>query len=185
MEHLTAIILAVVATALSIGIAFLLTRGRGTPFLKLKLEEFPRIQDALPMLAGLTESAVYEGNKAKVFQNGAAFDAMIEDIAAATGSIHLETFVWCEGKWRHASFRRSPNAPVPEFMCAYCETQWAARAGASKRTGRSAKAACRRRNTARHGGGTSVASTAEPIARFWSSMDASLTPSAMASRISG
>jgi cardiolipin synthase len=97
LEHLTAIILAVVATALSIGIVFVLSRGRGTPFLKLRLEDFPAVHDALPMLAGLTESAVYRGNKASVHQNGAALAAMLEDIAAAKGSIHLETFVWCEG----------------------------------------------------------------------------------------
>jgi cardiolipin synthase len=98
VDNLTAIILAVAATAISIGIAFVLSRGRGTPFLKLRLEEFPPVHDALPMLAGLTESTVYEGNKAKVYQNGAAFTAMLEDISAATGSIHLETFVWCEGE---------------------------------------------------------------------------------------
>jgi cardiolipin synthase len=98
VENLTAIILAMAATALSIGIAFVLSRGRGTPFLKLRLEEFPPIQDALPMLAGLTESTVYGGNKARVQQNGAALAAMLEDIYAATASIHLETFVWCEGE---------------------------------------------------------------------------------------
>ena len=98
MEHLTAIIIAVVATALFIGITFVLSRGRGTPFLKLRLEEFPSIHDALPMLAGLTESTVYEGNKASVHQNGAALTAMLADMSAATASIHLETFVWCEGE---------------------------------------------------------------------------------------
>jgi len=98
VEHLSAIILAVAATALSIGIVFVLSRGRGTPFLKLKLEELPPIHDALPLLAGLTESTVYEGNKATVHQNGAALAAMLEDISAATESIHLETFVWCEGE---------------------------------------------------------------------------------------
>jgi cardiolipin synthase len=98
VEHLTAIILAVAATALFIGIAFMLSRGRGTPFLKLQLEEFPTIHDGLPMLAGLTESTVYEGNRASVHQNGAALATMLADISAATASIHLETFVWCEGE---------------------------------------------------------------------------------------
>jgi cardiolipin synthase len=98
VEHLIPIILAVAATALCIGIVYVLSRGRGTPFLKLRLEEFPEIHDALPMLAGLTESTVYEGNKARVHQNGAALEAMLADISAATESIHLETFVWCEGQ---------------------------------------------------------------------------------------
>src|SRR5262245_54054414 len=64
----------------------------------MRLEDFPPIDEALPMLAGLTESAVYRGNKATVHQNGAALAAMLEDISAAKASIHLETFVWCEGK---------------------------------------------------------------------------------------
>jgi cardiolipin synthase len=98
VEHLTAISLAVAATALVIGISYVLTRGRGTPFLKLKLDEMPPIQDSLPLLAGLTESTVYEGNKAALFQNGAAFAAMLADIAGASKSIHLETFVWCAGE---------------------------------------------------------------------------------------
>jgi cardiolipin synthase len=98
VEHLTAIILAVAATALVIGLAFVLSRGRATPFLKMRLEDFPSIHDALPLLAGLTESAVYDGNNASVHQNGAALDAMLADIAAAKESVHLETFVWCEGE---------------------------------------------------------------------------------------
>lgn len=76
----------------------MLTRGRATPFLKLELETMPRIGEALPLLAGLTESAVYDGNQATLLQNGAAFPVMIEDIRRATRSIHLETFVWCEGE---------------------------------------------------------------------------------------
>ncbi len=101
VEHLTAIILAVAATALFIGLAFVLSRGRGTPFLKLRLEEFPQIQDARPCSAGLTESTVYDGKKKKkkkkkkktelsVHQNGAALEAMLADIAAATQRIHLD-----------------------------------------------------------------------------------------------
>src|SRR6185295_19012272 len=58
----------------------------------------PKIGEALPTLAGLTESTVYDGNKATLYQNGAVFPAMLEDIARATKSVHLETFVWCEGE---------------------------------------------------------------------------------------
>ena len=85
-------------TALGCGIVVLLTRARGTPYLDLRPDEYPRIEDALPMLAGLTESAVHEGNSADVFQNGAIFPAMLADIAAAKHSVHLETFVWCTGE---------------------------------------------------------------------------------------
>jgi cardiolipin synthase len=85
-------------TAAACGLLFLLTRARGTPYLDLNPDEYPKIEDALPMLAGLTESAVHEGNSAAVFQNGAIFEAMLEDIAAAKHSVHLESFVWSAGK---------------------------------------------------------------------------------------
>jgi cardiolipin synthase len=98
MSTLAWVIGSSVVTALACGLAVLLTRARGTPYLELEPDEYPKIQDALPMLAGLTESAVYEGNRATVFQNGAIFTAMLADIAAAKHSVHLETFVWCEGK---------------------------------------------------------------------------------------
>jgi len=87
-----------VGTALICGLIALLTRARGTPYLELNPDEYPEIKDALPMLAGLTESAVHEGNRATVFQNGAIFPAMLADIANAKHSVHLETFVWCEGR---------------------------------------------------------------------------------------
>ena len=51
-------------TALVVGLGVMLTRGRGTPFLKLELETLPAIGESLPLLAGLTESTVYDGNKA-------------------------------------------------------------------------------------------------------------------------
>jgi len=85
-------------TALVVGLGVMLTRGRGTPFLKLELETLPAIGESLPLLAGLTESTVYDGNKATLFQNGAVFPAMLEDIRLAKHSVHLETFVWCEGE---------------------------------------------------------------------------------------
>ena len=49
-------------------------------------------------MAGLTESTVYAGNRGTLFQNGAVFPAMLADIARAERSVHLETFVWCEGQ---------------------------------------------------------------------------------------
>jgi cardiolipin synthase len=102
MADATSLVLVSAATALVIGLGVLLSRGRGTPFLKLDLDTLPPINEALPLLAGLTESAVYEGNAATLLQNGAAFPAMMADIRAATRSIHLETFVWCEGKLEDA-----------------------------------------------------------------------------------
>lgn len=84
-------------TALLFLLYIMMSRGRGTPFLHIDLESLPPIQDALPMLAGLTQSSVHEGNSARVLQNGALFPAMLEDIEAAEHCVHLETFVWSAG----------------------------------------------------------------------------------------
>ena len=97
MAELFHILIAVFVTVLVCGLIAILSRARGTPFLELDMDVLPKIQDSLPMLAGLTESTVYDGNRGTIFQNGAVFPAMMADIAAATHSIHLETFVWCEG----------------------------------------------------------------------------------------
>jgi cardiolipin synthase len=98
MSTIVWVVVSSVGTAVVCGLIVLLTRARGTPYLELHPDEYPKIEDALPMIAGLTESAVHEGNSAAVFQNGAIFPAMLADIASAKHSVHLETFVWCEGE---------------------------------------------------------------------------------------
>ena len=98
MSTLVWVIASSVVTALLCVLYIMLSRGRGTPYLKLDPDEHPPIQEALPMLAGVTESSVHEGNRVEVLQNGAIFPAMLEDIAAAEHCVHLETFVWTEGK---------------------------------------------------------------------------------------
>ena len=51
----------------------------------------------MPSLSGLTQSAVYLGNSIELFENGAFFEAMFEDIKAARRTVHFETFLWKEG----------------------------------------------------------------------------------------
>jgi len=45
-------------------------------------------------LAALTWGHVTDGNRVTIVQNSGFFDAMLEDAARATHSIHLETFLW-------------------------------------------------------------------------------------------
>jgi cardiolipin synthase len=45
-------------------------------------------------LAALTWGHVTEGNRVTIVQNSSFFDAMLDDAARATHSIHLETFLW-------------------------------------------------------------------------------------------
>ena len=47
--------------------------------------------------AGITEGSIDRGNRVEILQNGAYFDRLLEDIAAARTSIHIETYVWWTG----------------------------------------------------------------------------------------
>lgn len=55
------------------------------------------LAELMPSLSGLTQSAVYVGNTVELFENGAFFDVMFEEIKAATRTVHFETFLWKEG----------------------------------------------------------------------------------------
>jgi cardiolipin synthase A/B len=56
------------------------------------------LDDLVPSLAGLTHGMAVEGNSAAILENGAFFDAMLEELGRAEKSVHLETFLWKEGK---------------------------------------------------------------------------------------
>ena len=63
----------------------------------LRVECDDSIGDLVPSLAGLTLSSAVEGNSVEVFENGAFFDVLIDEIAAAQHSVHFECFLWKEG----------------------------------------------------------------------------------------
>ena len=42
-------------------------------------------------------STAVDGNSVEIFENGAYFDVLIEDIGKARHSVHFETFLWEEG----------------------------------------------------------------------------------------
>jgi cardiolipin synthase len=56
------------------------------------------IDRLLPSLAGLSLGSVIDGNAVEVLENGAYFDALIDEIGAAKKSVHFETFLWSEGR---------------------------------------------------------------------------------------
>ena len=85
-------------SAVAVVLALLLTRRRGTPYLALDPAQYPPIDEATGLLSGVTQSAQFDGNSAAIFQNGALYPAMLEDIAAARHSVHLESFVWSTGE---------------------------------------------------------------------------------------
>jgi cardiolipin synthase len=55
------------------------------------------IDDLIPSLAGLTLSTAIEGNSVEVFENGAFFDVLVDEITSAERSVHFENFLWKEG----------------------------------------------------------------------------------------
>ncbi|HJW95643.1 MAG TPA: cardiolipin synthase [Thermoanaerobaculia bacterium] len=55
------------------------------------------VDDMIPTLIGLSEGAIDRGNRVEILQNGAYFDRLLDDIAHAQSSIHIETFVWWNG----------------------------------------------------------------------------------------
>src|SRR6187399_977150 len=65
---------------------------------KLEVDCDAPIDELLPSLAGLTLGSVIDGNSVEVLENGAFFDALIEEIDKARSSVHFETFLWKEGK---------------------------------------------------------------------------------------
>src|SRR5687768_14261467 len=48
-------------------------------------------------LSGLTHGLAVKGNAVEILENGAFFDVLLENIGAATRTVHFETFLWKEG----------------------------------------------------------------------------------------
>ena len=53
--------------------------------------------ELMPSLSGLSQSTVYNGNRVELFENGAFFDVLIDEIKNATRTVHFETFLWKAG----------------------------------------------------------------------------------------
>jgi cardiolipin synthase A/B len=64
----------------------------------LHIESDEPIDKLVASLAGLCLGTPIDGNSVEIFENGAFFDVLIEEIASAERSVHLETFLWKEGK---------------------------------------------------------------------------------------
>jgi cardiolipin synthase len=63
----------------------------------LHIECSSPISELIPSIAGLALGTATEGNAVEVFENGAFFDALVEEIRAAKQTVHFETFLWKEG----------------------------------------------------------------------------------------
>jgi cardiolipin synthase len=63
----------------------------------LQLESRDPIEALVPSMAGISLGMSSRGNAVEIVQNGAFFDALLTDIAAARHTVHFETFLWKEG----------------------------------------------------------------------------------------
>jgi cardiolipin synthase len=93
MTWITFTLLLVVAL---LGLAIWSIKRHKDPHLQLESRE--PIEALIPSLSGLSLGMPIPGNAVQIVQNGAFFDALLEDIAAARRTVHFETFLWKEGR---------------------------------------------------------------------------------------
>jgi cardiolipin synthase len=80
-------------------LTLLLWSEKRSPETQLHVKNPGELRVLLPSIAGLTHSAIEPGNSMQVLQNGNAFwPALMGDIAAARETVHIESFIWYDGK---------------------------------------------------------------------------------------
>jgi cardiolipin synthase len=89
-------VLVLLALVVLLGIAIWSIKRHRDPELTLACDR--PLQELLPSVSGLTHSTLMAGNAVELLENGAFFDALFEEIAAARQSLHFETFLWKEGR---------------------------------------------------------------------------------------
>jgi cardiolipin synthase A/B len=91
---------AVVGGAIAIVfLGILLWSAKRKPDKTLQVADPGELRVLLPSIAGLTHSTMEAGNAMQVLQNGDMFfPALFRDIAAAQLSVHIESFIWYDGK---------------------------------------------------------------------------------------
>ena len=93
MTWINAVLVLAVAV---LGVAIWSIKRHKDPHLELKSEA--PLEELIPSIAGMSLGMAIRGNAVEIFQNGAFFDALLEDIHAARRTIHFETFLWKEGR---------------------------------------------------------------------------------------
>lgn len=69
------------------------------PSTHLRVNDLGELRTLMPSLVGLTQSSLEQGNDVRILQNGdGLFPGMFREIVAAKQSIHLETYIWYDGK---------------------------------------------------------------------------------------
>jgi cardiolipin synthase A/B len=69
------------------------------PSTRLAVSQAGELAALMPSIAALTHSALEPGNSMQVLQNGAMFfPSLFRDIAAARETVHIESYIWYDGK---------------------------------------------------------------------------------------
>jgi cardiolipin synthase len=89
---IVALLLGVVAL---LGVAIWSIKRHKDPHLELDTDA--PLQDLIASLSGMALGMPIPGNAVEVFQNGAFYDALLADIAAARQTVHFETYLWKDG----------------------------------------------------------------------------------------
>ena len=91
-----------VVLALLVGVILLLlfiiwsiTRHRAPT---LRIEAQGSLPELIRSLSGLSLGTPIPGNHVQIFENGAFFDVLLEEVATAQHSVHFETFLWKDGE---------------------------------------------------------------------------------------
>lgn len=80
-------------------LTILLWSEKREPDTQLRVKNPGELTVLLPSIAGLTHSTIEPGNSMQVLQNGDAFwPPLMRDIAAARETVHIESFIWYDGK---------------------------------------------------------------------------------------
>jgi cardiolipin synthase len=97
MESKAAIVLLIAAGAIAFFVLVIwsIKRHRDP---KLHLDDADSIEEIIPSIAGLSLSSAVAGNSVEVFENGAFFDVLVDEIGSARHSVHFESFLWKEGR---------------------------------------------------------------------------------------
>lgn len=79
--------------------AILLWSEKRRPDKTLQVQNPGELRALLPSIAGLTHSTMEPGNALQLLQNGDMFfPPLFRDIAAARESVHIESFIWYDGR---------------------------------------------------------------------------------------
>jgi len=85
-----------IGAVLLLGLAIWSIKRHKDPHLALKTDD--SLDGLIASISGMSLGMAIRGNSAEIFENGAYFDGLLEDILAAKQTVHFETYLWKEGR---------------------------------------------------------------------------------------